>query len=189
LTSTIASRLGPAKPRGIGWEGAGASVIASQSRQENFSRTCSMIFQRRGSHSRVFDTTSPSLCSRALPHLPQAQGAGSTIRSTGRLSGNGRRGGRGLRTLLLGGLRRSNLGLGIVFRLGLFEILDRKLKLLIEQLAAFGGLPVLLASRLRQHQLQSLDLEPADGDFALRQRQLLTLRKDHRMRSGKIGGK
>jgi hypothetical protein len=43
----------------------GASVIASQSRQENFSRTCSIIFQRRG-----FDTTSPSLCSRSLPHLP-----------------------------------------------------------------------------------------------------------------------
>ena len=69
--------------------GAGGSVIASQSRQENFSRTCSMIFQRRGSHSRVFETTSPSLCSRTLPHLPQAQGAGSTIRSTGRLSGRG----------------------------------------------------------------------------------------------------
>jgi hypothetical protein len=31
--------------------GVGASVIASQSRQENFSRTCSMILQRRGSHS------------------------------------------------------------------------------------------------------------------------------------------
>src|SRR4029077_2474775 len=95
LTSTIASRLGPAKPRGIGCDGAGASVIASQSRQENFSRTCSMTFQRRGSHSRVFDTTSPSLRSRLLPHLPHAQGAGSTIRSIGRLSGRGRRGGRG----------------------------------------------------------------------------------------------
>ena len=72
LTSTIVSRLGPAKPRGIGWEGAGASVIASQSRHENFSRTCSIIFQRRGSHSRVFDTTSPSLCSRSLPHATRA---------------------------------------------------------------------------------------------------------------------
>jgi hypothetical protein len=130
-----------------------------------------MIFQRRGSHSRVFEITSPSLCSRALPHLPQAQGAGSTIRSTGRLSGSGRRGARGL-------CARFSLAAS-----------DRKLKLLNQQLAAFGGLPVLLASRLRQHQLQSLDLKPADGDFALRQRQLLTLRKDHRMRSGKIAGK
>jgi hypothetical protein len=47
-----------------------------------------MIFQRRGSHSSVLETTSPSLRSRELPHLPQAQGAGSTIRSTGRLSGS-----------------------------------------------------------------------------------------------------
>jgi hypothetical protein len=52
---TIASRLGPAKPRGIGWEVAGDSVTATQSRQENLSRTSSMIFQRLGSNSRVFD--------------------------------------------------------------------------------------------------------------------------------------
>jgi len=78
--------------------------------------------------------------------------------------------------------------LDVLFGLGLFEVLDRKLELLDQQLAAFGGLPELLASRLRQHQLQSLDLEPADGDFALRQGQLLTLRKDHRVRCGKIGG-
>jgi len=53
----MASRLGPANPRGIGCDGAGGSVIASQSRQANFSRTRSMIFQRRGSHSSVLDTT------------------------------------------------------------------------------------------------------------------------------------
>src|SRR5664279_4583339 len=92
----MASRLGPAKPRGIGCEGAGGSVIASQSRQENFSRTCSMIFQRRGSHSSVLVTTSPSLRNRRPPHLPQEQGAGSTMRSTGRLSGR-LRGPRGAR--------------------------------------------------------------------------------------------
>jgi transposase len=46
---------------GIGRERAGGSVIPSQSRHENFSRTCSTIFQRRGSHSSVFDTTSPSV--------------------------------------------------------------------------------------------------------------------------------
>jgi hypothetical protein len=46
-----------------------------------------MIFYRRGSHSSVFDTTSPSLRSRTPPHFPQAHGGGSTIRSTGRLSG------------------------------------------------------------------------------------------------------
>ena len=92
-------------------------------------------------------------------------------------------------TLFLGGLRRSNLGLGVLFGLGLFKVLDRKLELLDQQLAALGGLPELLASRLRQHQLQSLDLEPADGDFALCQDQLLTLCKDHCMRSGKVGWK
>jgi hypothetical protein len=87
-TRIMASRLGPAKPRGIGCDGAGGSVIASQSRQANFSRTRSMIFHRRGSHSSVLETTSPSLRSRDPPHLPHAQGAGSTMRSIGRLSGS-----------------------------------------------------------------------------------------------------
>jgi hypothetical protein len=62
----------------------------------------------------------------------------------------------------------------------LFEIFDPKLNLLDQQLAAFGGLPELLAPRLGQVQLQPLDLQPADGDFALRQSQLLALRKDYR---------
>jgi hypothetical protein len=188
LTRTIASRLGPAKPRGIGCEGAGASVIASQSRQENFSRTRSMIFQRRGSHSRVFETTSPSLCSRALPHLPHAQGAGSTIRSTARLSGSGRRGGRGCCARFSGAVCGA-VFFGFLFGLCHFEIFYGKLELLDQQLAAFGGLPELLAPCLGQHQLQPLDFQPADGDFALRQCQLLALRKDHRMRGGKVGGK
>jgi len=83
-TSTLASRFGPAKPRGIGWDGAGVSVTPSQSRHVIFSSTCSMIFHRRGSHSSERDTTSSSLRRRAPPHLAQAQGAGYTIRSTGR---------------------------------------------------------------------------------------------------------
>jgi hypothetical protein len=41
-----------------------------------------MIFQRRGSQSTVFDTTSPSLRRRMLPHLPHAHGGDSTILST-----------------------------------------------------------------------------------------------------------
>ena len=40
--------------------GAGGSVIPSQSPHENFSRTCSTIFQHRGSHASVFDIISPS---------------------------------------------------------------------------------------------------------------------------------
>jgi hypothetical protein len=139
-------------------------VIASQSRQENFSRTCSIIFQRRGSHSKVFDTTSPSLCSRS--RRPRIWCA-----------------------LRLGGLWRGDLGLGFLFGLGLFKVLDGELELLDQQLAAFGGLSELLASCLGQHQLQPLDFQPADRDLASRQRQQFTLRKDHCMRCGKVGGK
>ena len=47
----------------------------------------------------------------------------------------------------------------------------------------------LYAPGLRQQQLQPLDLQAAHGDFALRQSELLALRKDHRMRGGKIVGK
>jgi hypothetical protein len=38
--TTSASRFGRARPRAIGWNGAGASLIASQQRQDTFSRTC-----------------------------------------------------------------------------------------------------------------------------------------------------
>jgi len=91
--------------------------------------------------------------------------------------------------LLLGGFWCRDLGLGFLLGLGLFKILDGQLKLLDQQLAAFRRLPELLAPRLGQHQLQPLDFQPADGHFALRQRQLFALRKDHRVRSGKVGGK
>ena len=57
----MASRLGPAHPRGITWNGAGAWLIFSQSRQENFSRTVSITFHWRGTDSSVRVTSSPSL--------------------------------------------------------------------------------------------------------------------------------
>ncbi len=66
---------GPARPRAIGCEGAGGWLIASQRRQLTSSRTCSTTFQRRGSHSSVSVTSSPSLRT-GPPHLGQAQGAG-----------------------------------------------------------------------------------------------------------------
>ncbi|WP_370103429.1 hypothetical protein [Bradyrhizobium yuanmingense] len=50
-------------------------------------------------------------------------------------------------------------------------------------------MPELFSPCLGQHQLQPLDFQPAEGHFALRQRQLFTLRNDHRMRSGKVGAK
>ena len=40
----MARKLGPAQPRGVAWNGAGAWLINSQSRQENFSRTCWITF-------------------------------------------------------------------------------------------------------------------------------------------------
>ena len=126
-----------------------------------------MIFQRRGSHSSVLETTSPSLRSREPPHFPQAQGAGSTTRSTGRLSGSlrGPRGAR--RALRLGGFRRGDLGLGLFLGLRLFQVLDRQFELLDEKLAALGGLAKTLVAGLGQHQLQPLDLQRADLGFLL----------------------
>jgi hypothetical protein len=38
--TTSASRFGPARPRAIGWNGAGASLMLSHARQVTFSRTC-----------------------------------------------------------------------------------------------------------------------------------------------------
>src|SRR5213596_3260045 len=43
-----ASSFGPARPRAIGCEGAGGCVIASQARQENFSRTCAITLKGFG---------------------------------------------------------------------------------------------------------------------------------------------
>jgi hypothetical protein len=44
----MASRLAPAQPRGVTWNGAGAWLIVSQSRQVNFSRTVWITFHCRG---------------------------------------------------------------------------------------------------------------------------------------------
>ena len=90
----MASRLGPAQPRDVTWNGAGAWLTFSHARQENFSRTCWMTFQLRGITSSVSVTSSPSLRSRALPQHRQVLGAGSTLRSRGRCSGKGWRAGR-----------------------------------------------------------------------------------------------
>ena len=70
-----ASRNGPARPRAIGCEGAGVCAIASQERQENFSRTCWITFQRAGTCSSVSVTSSPILRSAPLPR-GHAAGAG-----------------------------------------------------------------------------------------------------------------
>src|SRR5436853_2819658 len=89
---TWASSCGPARPRAIGWEGAGAWVMASHLRQENFSRTCWITFHCAGTCSSVSVMSSPSL--RRIPPQPaQAVGAGWITRSRGRCPGSGRRAG------------------------------------------------------------------------------------------------
>ena len=76
------------------WNGAGAWLIFSQSRQVNFSRTCWITFHWRGITSSVSVTSSPSLRSRAPPQQAQAVGPGTITRSRGRCSGKGWRAGR-----------------------------------------------------------------------------------------------
>src|SRR6476659_1022403 len=72
-------RLGPAKPRGVAWNGAGGCSIVSQARQENFSRTVCTTFQRRGTTSSVSVTSSPSFDSFVEPQ--------DAVRETGRNAG------------------------------------------------------------------------------------------------------
>src|SRR4249919_896717 len=75
-TSIIASRLGPAKPRAMAWNGAGGCVIVSQDRQLNFSRTCSVTNQWLGTTWSVSVTTSPILESLFPPPQGHDVGAG-----------------------------------------------------------------------------------------------------------------
>jgi hypothetical protein len=76
------------------WNGAGAWLIFSQSRQVNFSRTCWITFQDLGMTSNVSVTSSPNLRSRPPPQQVQAVGPGTITRSRGRWSGKGLREGR-----------------------------------------------------------------------------------------------
>src|SRR3954453_23150122 len=79
----VASRLGPAKPRGVTWKGAGGCVIVSQSRQLKRSRTVWITFQRRGITSSVSVISSPRFDSRPEPQHGQVCGAAMTTRSRG----------------------------------------------------------------------------------------------------------
>ena len=94
----VASRFGPAQPRGVAWKGAGGCDIRWQSRHVNFSRTVWITFHRRGITSSVSVTSSPIFDSPSDPQHVQAMGAGTTTRSRGRCSGKG----------LRDGLRRTN---------------------------------------------------------------------------------
>ena len=86
----MASSSGPARPRAIGWNGAGGCVIVSQVRQVNFSRTVWITFHCRGITSSVSVTVSPSSDSLPWQH-GHSVGPGITTRSRGRCAGNGPR--------------------------------------------------------------------------------------------------
>ena len=86
----MASRLGPARPRAMGWNGAGGWVTVSQLRHENRSRTVWITFHLMGSISSVSVVSSPSLDSLP-PQQGQAVGPGTTTRSRGRWAGSGAR--------------------------------------------------------------------------------------------------
>ena len=75
------------------WNGAGAWLIFSQSRQLNFSRTCWITFQDFGITSSVSVMSSPSLDNLAPPQQAHVTGPGTSTRSRGRWSGNGWRDG------------------------------------------------------------------------------------------------
>ena len=127
-----------------------------------------MIFQRRGSHSSVLDTTSPSLRSRAPPHLPQTHGAGSTTRSTGRLSGSlrGPRGARRRGALAVSGAAISALASSSACVSSRSSIASSSCS--TRSLPRSDDWPKGLAARLGQLQLQPLDLQGANFGFVLR---------------------
>src|SRR3954454_1171245 len=58
-TASTASRFDPARPRAMGWKGAGGWVTVSQLRHENRSRTVWMTFHLIGSTSSAPGVSSP----------------------------------------------------------------------------------------------------------------------------------
>jgi hypothetical protein len=190
LTSTIASRLGPAKPRGIGWEGAGAlgnrlAVPAGEFLTDVLDDLPAPRLAFKGLRYHLVQLVKPLAAAFAAGTRRRLDNALHRQMVWQRPAGRPGIGG----ALFLSGCRRRDLGLRFLLGLGLFKVLDGQFKLLDQQPAAFRGLPVLLAPRLGQHQLQPLDFQAADGHFAGRQRQQFALRKYHRMRGGKIGRK
>jgi hypothetical protein len=90
----MAGGFGPMNLRGVTWKGASGCVIASQDRQENFSRTVWITFHCRGIASSVWVTSSSSFDSFIEPQHGHDADAGTTTRSRGRYSGKGLRTGR-----------------------------------------------------------------------------------------------
>jgi hypothetical protein len=62
----MARRCGPAQLRGVAWNGAGGSLIFSQSRQVIFSRTCWITFPVGGGQARLQGNVRPPTHRREL---------------------------------------------------------------------------------------------------------------------------
>jgi len=178
----------PGKAARIGCEGAGASLIASHPGRRTSRDVLDNLPASRLAF-RVFDTTSTELVqplAAALCHTRKAR-----VRRYVRpqVIGRGRRGGRGFCArfcLAASGAAISALVSCSGWVSSRSSMASSKL---LDQQPARSEMPELLAPCLGQHQLQPFDFQAADSHFALRQRQQFALRKDHRVRSGKVGGK
>src|SRR5271167_4419838 len=124
------------------WNGAGAWLIFSQSRQVNFSRTCWITFHCRGITSSVSVMSSPNLRRRALPQHRQTAGPGSNDPLARQMLGEGL----ARRTLAgkghhIGGLGHGPLGGDLVLTGRTLELLERQLHLIEQPHRAFPRWP------------------------------------------------
>ena len=142
------------------WNGAGAWLIVSQSRQVNFSRTCWITFHWRGITSSVSVTSSPSL---RQPRAAAAEAGGRPGHDhplARQMLGNGWRAGRlrvNAATVVV--LRGPGAAFGRQFVLGGrgFEFLQLQLDLVEQPGGALGTLAVAIALELLDLQLQMRD--------------------------------
>src|SRR5215207_11070346 len=194
-TTTSAKRWGPARPRAIGWNGAGASAIAAQERHETFSRPCWI--------------TKPA-CRHALQalghHLAELAHGPATARAGRRRRVEHARAWQVFGKRTPGGLAtgeaahrdgRSGVDLCGRFCLGapLLQILQREFELR-QPRAAFGRWPEPLALEPGNLQLETLDLEAkslAEGARllcpGLCRNPGRALGQDHRLGTGEVGRK
>src|SRR5438477_4489156 len=136
------------------WNGAGAWLIFSQSRQVNFSRTCWITFHCRGITSSVSVTSSPNF-TQPRAAAAQAGGRSRLDHPLARLML-----GEGLACRALAGKRHHIRGLGhgalggdLVLARRTLEFFERQLDLIEQPHRAFRALPVERARQLRDLQL------------------------------------
>ena len=154
------------------WNGAGACVIFSQSRQVNFSRTVSITFHWRGCRLQRPGHVLAELAQALPPQHSQAVGGSITTRSRGRWSGKVLRSGRlrvnpatvvVLATAISAAIS-SSVALGLQF-------LECERQLVDQPRRAFRALPVDLALQLGDPQLLLGDQRHVFGRLGSRDRQ------------------